>query len=109
MNIYEYQKPVGKIDDIPELRNEFIALFDAKTKAETARFGLLYARRILDLTGFAADEEILKTFEAVQKWIDGKTNYHEARNISFSRLYKNARGETDEIKKKLYKTLAQIA
>jgi hypothetical protein len=23
MNIYEYQRPVGKIDDIPELKNEF--------------------------------------------------------------------------------------
>jgi hypothetical protein len=109
MNIYEYQKPVGKIDDISELRDEFIAAFDAKTKNDTARFGLLYGRHILEITGFEECDEIKQAFEAVQKWIDGKVNYHAARNISFAHLYKNARGETDEIKKKFYKTIAQIS
>jgi hypothetical protein len=109
MNIYDYQKPVGKIEDIPELRNEFITVFDAKTKNETARFGLLYGRHILDITGFEACDEILQAFAAVQKWIDGKVNYNVARNISFTHLYKNARDEKDEIKKKFYTTIAQIS
>jgi len=41
MNIYAYQRPVGKIDDIPELRNEFITIFDTKDKNEIAQFRLI--------------------------------------------------------------------
>jgi len=45
----------------------------------------------------------------MQRWLDGKTNYHEARNISFSGLYRYARDENDLIKQRFYKTMAQIA
>jgi hypothetical protein len=108
MNIYEYQKPVGKIEDILELRNEFIAIFDTKSKNEMARFGLLYGQHILDITGFEPSIEIHQAFDAIQRWIEGKVNYHEARNITFRSLYSDAREETEIIKKKFYKTMAQI-
>ncbi|MDR1093489.1 MAG: hypothetical protein LBL66_05005 [Clostridiales bacterium] len=106
MNIYGYQRPLGRIDDIPELRDAFIAVFDAKSKNETARFGLLYGRHILTVTGFEPRAEITKAFGAVQRWIDGETNYHEARTID---IYQYARTETDPVKKAFYKTAAQIA
>jgi hypothetical protein len=109
MDIYAYQRPVGKIDDIPEIRNEFIAIFDTKNKNEMARFGLLYGHHILDITDIEPCIEIIKAFEAIQKWIDGKVNYQEARNISFRHLWKNACEETDMIKEKFYKTMAQIS
>jgi hypothetical protein len=109
MYIYAYQRPVGKINDIPEIRNEFIAIFDLKNKNEMARFGLLYGQHILDITGIEPCTETIKAFEAVQKWIDGKVNYHEARNISFRHLWKDAREEADMIKEKFYRTMAQIS
>jgi hypothetical protein len=109
MNIYDYQRLVGKIEDSADLRNEFIKIFDTKTKQDMARWGLLYARHILELTGFEPCKEVLQSFEAVQRWIDGKTNYHEARNIAFVHLYKDVREEQELIKKKFYKTIAQIS
>lgn len=109
MNIYDYQRPVGKIEDIPELRNEFIAVFDGKSKEDAVRFGLLYGKRLLGVTGIEPCEEIVKAFDAMQRWLDGKTNYHEARNISFRDLYRHAREENDQINERFYRTMAQIA
>jgi hypothetical protein len=108
MDFYEYQRLVGKISDIPELRNEFIAIFDTKSKNEMAVWGLKYGQHILEITGFEKSVEISKAFEAVQEWIDGKTNYHKARNITFSELYKEVRETNDIVKKKFVKILAQI-
>lgn len=108
MSIYDYQRLVGKIEDIPELRDAFIAVFDEKDKNQMARFGLEYAKHILEITGFEANSELLAGFEAVQEWIDGKVNYHKARNIAFTDLYKEARETNDLVKKNFVKTMAQI-
>jgi hypothetical protein len=108
MSIYDYQRLVGKIEDITELRNEFIVVFDTKSKHEVAGFGLNYAKHILKITGFEADHELLAGFEAVQEWLDGKTNYHKARNIAFTDLYKEIRESNDLIKKNFVKTMAQL-
>lgn len=108
MSMYDYQRLVGKIDDLPELRNEFIKVFDTKSKNQMAQFGLNYAKHILKITGFEVNHELLAGFEAVQEWIDGKTNYHKARNIAFTELYKEARESNDLIKKKFIKTMAQL-
>jgi hypothetical protein len=109
MSLYDYQRPVGKIEDAPDLRNEFIAVFDAKSKSDTARFGLLYGRHLLELTGFEECGEIKRAFDAVRRWLDGETNYHEARDGSFSLLRKGFRKETDGIEERFYKTVAQLA
>lgn len=109
MGIYDYQRLVGKITDIGELRAEFIAVFDTKDKREMAIFGLLYAKHLLAVTEFAANSELLCAFEAVQEWIGGKANYHKARNIAFTELYEEARSSHDPIKKNFTKTMAQIS
>jgi hypothetical protein len=108
MNIYEYQRAVGKIDDIPELKNEFISIYDTKSHKELVRFCLLLGQHILDMTGFSPCEEIIASFEAMKKWIDGKINYHEARNLSFE-ISRIARDENDLIKVRFLRTMAQIA
>jgi hypothetical protein len=108
MSIYEYQKLVGRIEDIAELRNEFIAVFDTKDKHEVARFGLWYAQHILNITGYEANNEISAGFEAVQEWIDGKTNFHKARNIAFTDLYREVRESKNLVKKNFAKTIAQL-
>lgn len=108
MSIYDYQRLVGKIEDIPEFRNEFIKIFDTKNKNDMARFGLKYAKHILEITGFEPNNELLAGFDAVQEWIDGKTNYHKARNIAFTDLYKEVKESNDLTKKNFVKTMAQL-
>ncbi len=109
MNIYDYQRLVGKIEDAAELRDQFIQVFDTKTKLEMAKFGLAYSRHVHEITGFSPDEETLSAFEAVQEWIDGKVNYHKARNIAFTKLYKEVKDTNNIIKKRFMKTLAQLS
>lgn len=108
MNIYKYQRPVGKIDDIPELRSEFITIYDTKSHKEMVRFCLALGQHILDMTGFKPCNEIIASFDVMQKWIDGKVNYHEARNLSFE-ISRIARTEKDQIKVRFLRTMAQIA
>lgn len=86
MDFYAYQRPLGKIDDIAELRSEFITIYD---------------------TNFTPCEEIVKTFEAMQEWLDGKTNYHKARNLC-DEIYTLARNEQNPIKARFFRTMAQI-
>jgi len=108
MNIYEYQRPVGKIDDIPELRNEFIAIYDIKSHTEIVLFCLALGQHILDMTCYKPSHEIIASFEAMQRWIDGKTNYHESRNLGFE-ISRLAKLEKDPIKTRFFRTMAQVA
>ena len=109
MDFYAYQRPLGKIEDVTELRDKFISVYDEKDKRDAVRFGLLYGRHLLDITGIEPTAEIMNAFTAIQRWLNGKTNYHEARNISFRSLYENAREEKDMVKQRFYRTMAQIA
>jgi hypothetical protein len=108
MDIYAYQKPLGKIDDIPELKNEFIVIYDTKSHKQMVQFCLALGQHIIEVTGFKPDDEITASFEAMQKWIDGKVNYHEARNLSF-KIGRLAKIEKDQIKARFFRTMAQIA
>ncbi len=106
MNIYDYQRPVGKIQDDVYLRNEFISLYEVKSHKDMARFGLHLGKHIISITGIEPCEEIIEAFGAVNRWLEGKANYSEARNID---IYKYARAEKDALRQKFYKTMAQIA
>ena len=108
MNIYEYQRPVGKINDIPELRNEFITIYDKKTHLEIVRFCLALGHHLVEVTGFKPSPEIISSFEAMQKWINGEVNYHLARNLSFD-IGRLAQLEKDPIKSRFFRTMAQVA
>jgi hypothetical protein len=108
MNIYEYQRPLGKINDAQELRNEFIVEYDAKDKEDMVRFGLLLGEHILGITGFEPCEEVSSTFAAMQRWLDKLTNYHEARSIDYGRLWKEARVADDLVKERFFRTMHQI-
>jgi hypothetical protein len=108
MNIYDYQRPVGKIDDLPELKNEFIIIYDTKSHSNIVRFCLALGQHLIDITGFTPGDEIKASFDAMQKWIDGKVNYHEARNLSFE-IGRLAKNENDPVKARFFRTMAQIA
>ncbi|MFK8268447.1 putative immunity protein [Capnocytophaga cynodegmi] len=108
MDFYKYQKPVGKIEDISALRDEFITIFDTKNRQEIVLFCLSLAQHIINFTKFEPCDEMLLAFEAMKEWLEGKTNYHKARNISFE-IGRLAKGEGNEAKVKFYRTMAQIA
>lgn len=108
MNIYEYQRPVGKIEDILELRNEFVAVYDSTSHKDAARFCLAYGRYLLDVMGCKPFDESIRAFEAVQEWFDGKTWYQKARKIG-GEFHDLARDERDPVKARFYRTMAQIA
>ena len=108
MNIYSYQRPVGKIDDDPELRTGFIEIYDTKTHAEIVQFCLMLGKHLIEMTGIEPYQEITASFEAMQKWLDGKANYHEARNLSFA-INRIARTEENPVKIRFLRTMAQIA
>jgi hypothetical protein len=108
LNIYEYQRPVGKIDDIPELKTAFIAIYDTKSHKDMARFCLAYGRHVLEVTGFEPSDEAELAFEAIQEWLDGKAHYQKARSVGgeFNDL---AREENDPVKARFYRTMAQVS
>lgn len=108
MNFYAYQKIIGKIDDVPQLRDEFIAIFDTKTKPEIVVFCLKLAKHLLEWTEFEPAPEMLSAFEEMEKWLAGETNYHPARNLSFQ-ISRLAKEQPDPIQVKFYHTMAQIA
>jgi hypothetical protein len=108
MNIYEYQRPVGKIDDIYELRKEFIEIYDTSSHAEIVKFCLALGQHLQELTDYENFDVITDSFRAMQRWIDGKVNYHEARNLSFE-IGRLAQKERDPVKARYFRTMAQIA
>jgi hypothetical protein len=108
MNIYDYQRPVGKIQDNQELRLEFIRQYDAKSHKDIALFSMAYGKHLLEITAYPEDAEIKASFNAIQRWLDGLTNYHEARNLS-GEISTLARNEIDPIKVRFYRTMAQMS
>jgi len=108
MDIYAYQRLVGRIDDNPELKESFITIYDVKSHKEIVRFCLLLGQHLIERTGFTPAEEITSAFEAMNKWLEGKVNYHEARNLSLQ-ISRIARDEKDIVKVRFLRTMAQIA
>jgi hypothetical protein len=108
MNIYEYQRLVGKIDDIPELKDEFITVYDVKSHKQVVQFCILLGEHLIELTGFSPINEITASFEAMIRWMNGEVNYHEARNLSLQ-ISRIARDEKDIMKVRFLRTMAQIA
>jgi hypothetical protein len=108
MSIYEYVRPLGKIEDDIELRNQWIAIYDSLDHKTLAAFCLRYANHLLTMTGFDAGTVLPASINAIQRWLEGKTNYQEARHLGgdFNSL---ARSEGDPVKVRFYRTLAQIS
>lgn len=107
MDIYAYQRPLGKIDDVIDMRDEFIDVYDAKDHKQVVRFCVMLSAHLERLTGFQPESEISDGLTAMKDWLDGKVNYHPARNASFE-VGRLARGEQDLIKKRYLRTMSQL-
>ena len=90
MDIYAYQRPLGKIEDAPDLKKAFIKVYEEKTHQEVVRFCQVYAAHLSELTAFAFTKEMKQALIAMDDWLAGESSYHAARNLSFeiSRLAK---------------------
>ena len=107
MDFYAYTRLLGKIEDIPELRQEYINVFDSKSNEELVRFCLLYGQELLASYPYKTLPVIEEGFEAMQDWLDGKVNFHPARNASFA-LNRQIRDEKDRVRKRFYQTISQL-
>lgn len=97
-----------KLDDIPELKNKLIAVFDTKTHRNISRYSLLLADHILQLTNTAMNESLALCYSVNQRWQDGEAKFQEARDIA-GIIYDLARTEQDPIKQKVLRVMAQVA
>ncbi len=107
MDFYAYTRLLGKIEDIPELRQEYINVFDSKSKEELVRFCLLYGQELLAAYPYDTLPVIEEGFDAMQDWLDGKVNFHPAGNASFA-LNRRIRDEKDRVRKRFYQTISQL-
>jgi hypothetical protein len=101
-------KIIKKIDDIPELKEQLIDIFESKSHRDISHYSLLLAEHILSLTNTPVDDAIAKCFDIVRKWQDGKAKFQEARQVAFM-LHRLARMEKDPIKVKVLRVMGQVA
>ena len=101
---------IKKIDDIPELKDELIAVFDSKSHShkDISRYSLLLAEHILNLTNIQPCDAINECFDISRKWQEGKARFQEARNVAF-KIHRLAREEQDPIKVKVLRVMGQVA
>lgn len=108
MNIYEYVRPLGAIQDNNELRDQFISIYDQASHHQMALFCIEYMRYLHQRINRPLSADSLLSIEAIKLWIEGKAHYQQARSISgdFNAL---AKKESDPILIRLYRTCAQLS
>ena len=69
MNIYAYQRPLGPIADDEALRQQFIAVYDAKTHQQVVRFCHAYGHRLHELTShtFPYNSDIADAYAGMEQ------------------------------------------
>ena len=109
MDIYAYQRPLGRITDDEKLRNRFIEIYDAKTHQQIVQFCRDYGRHLHEVAGFSYPyhADIAAADVGMQRWLAGEANYHEARNCSF-RIGRLVKETTDPVAVRFLRTMAQI-
>ena len=99
---------IKKLDDIPELKEQLISIYETKSHKDVSRYSLLLAEHVLTLTSMPANETIDACFTVSRAWQRGEARFQEARQVAFA-LHRLAREETDPVRVKVYRTLGQIA
>ena len=99
---------IKKLDDIPELKEELISIYETKSHQDISRYSLLLAEHVLTLANLPVNETIDACFTVSRAWQRGEARFQEARQVAFT-LHRLAREETDPVRVKVYRTLGQIA
>lgn len=99
---------IKKIDDIPELKDELIAVFETKSKNDISRYGLLLIQHVLSLTNMQPSDVINECIDISRKWQEGKATYKETRQAA-ALIPNLAREERNPIKAKVLRIMGQVS
>lgn len=99
---------IKKLDDIPELKETLISVYEAKNHKDVSRYSLLLAEHVLSLSGMPRNETVDACFSVSRAWQEGTAKFQQARQVAFA-LHRLAREETNPIYVLVYRTLGQIA
>lgn len=98
---------IKKIYDIPELKDELIAVFESKSKKDISRYGLLLVQHVLSLTNVQPCDAINECIDISRRWQEGEATYQETRQAA-AMIPDLARAETDPVKAKVLKVVGQV-
>lgn len=98
---------IKKIDDIPELKDELISVFDIKSKKDISHYGLLLVQHVLSLTNVQPCDAINVCIDVSRKWQEGKATYQETRQAA-AMIPDLARAEKDPVKAKVLRIVGQV-
>lgn len=107
-NEFEGVAIIKKLEDIPELKEKLISIYETKTHKDVSRYSLLLAEHVLSLSGMPVNETIESCFSVSHAWQDGTAKFQQARQVAFA-LHRLAREETNPAYVLVYRTLGQIA
>lgn len=99
---------IRKIDDIPALKAELIALSEAKTHVQLSRYACLLGEHVLELGGLARCTAVEACFAANKKWQRNEAKFQEGRDAA-DVLNGLAREEKDPVRAKALRALGQVA
>lgn len=98
---------IKKIDDIPELKDELIAVFESKSKKDISRYGLLLVQHVLSLANVQPCNAINECINFSRRWQEGKASYQETRQAA-AMIPDLARTEKDPVKAKILRVVGQV-
>lgn len=99
---------IRKIDDIPELKAELIAVFENKSKKEISIYGLLLIQHVLKLTDIQPCDVITECIEVSRSWQEGIATYQETRQAA-AKIPDLVRTEQDPVRTIVLKVVGQVA
>ncbi len=99
---------IKRLDDVPELKETLISVYETKSHKDVSRDSLLLAEHVLALAGMPRNETIESCFSVSRAWQEGTAKFQEARQVAFA-LHRLAREETNPVYVLVYRTLGQIA
>ncbi len=99
---------IKKLDDIPELKEALITVYEAMSHKDVSRYSLLLAEHVLSLSGMPRNDTVDACFSVSGAWQEGTAKFQQARQVAFA-LHRLAREEADPVYVLVYRTLGQIA
>jgi hypothetical protein len=99
---------IKRIDDIPELKDELIEVFESKTKKDISQYGLLLVQHVLNLTNVQPCSAVNECVEVIRRWQEGKASYQETRQAA-AMIPDLAHAEKDPVKAKVLRIVGQVA
>jgi hypothetical protein len=98
---------IRKINDIPELKDELIAVFESKSKKDISRYGLLLVEHVLSITNIQPCDAINECIDVTRRWQEGEATYQDTRQAA-ALIPDLARTEKDPLKAKVLRVVGQV-